>query len=112
MDRRNFIKGTFGGIVAGGVIVAATDADIATFASNNRVDSPVDVNPQPELLQPEGVRYGEVLYNINGQPVGIVRSINFHREHTDISRAGDTYATLAPGLGNLTYDVVAIGYTN
>lgn len=71
MNRRGFL-GTFGGIVASGIIVKATDADIRAFAA-----SPLE---PLEVFQPEPDSYdGLYLYNSKGVRVAIINDIRIQQ---------------------------------
>lgn len=108
MDRRNFLKGTFGGLAAGGIIISATDADVALFASKAKPQDPVDLSLQLETHA--WARLGELLYNERHQPVGIIREIQSNQSPVDITGAGEQYRTVMPGLRNVIYTVGASGF--
>lgn len=108
MDRRSFLKGTFGGVVAGGVIVAATDADIKAFATHITPDMPMDVSPQYEAHA--WARFGEVVYNERRQPIGIVRNIEVNNNPISVQSFDSGFVQFMPGLKNVQYTVLASGF--
>lgn len=109
MDRRSFLKGTFGGIAAGGIIIAATDADIATFASVTPEGKEVDIAP---LLQPGAwAQVNDYVYNERGHIIGLVKHVQFDRQMIDVSRWQDSHLNMmAAGPMSVTYTVQADGF--
>lgn len=108
MDRRSFLRGTFGGVVAGGVIVTASDADILKFATTIKPDMPVDLNPQYEAHA--WARFGEIVLNSKGQPIGVIRNIEANTDPVSIQSFGSEFTTHIPGVKNVIYTVIASGF--
>lgn len=113
MDRRDFLKGTFGGLAAGGIVIASSTADIAAFASEVPIGAPVGLNsnvgPFTQLAQ-----YGDMVYNAKGQPIGVIRDIRVRRNMEDISSVTDSYQRIVPvGQSLIEYTMVAgAGYVS
>lgn len=89
MERRGFLRGLFGGIVGGGVIVAASDEEVARFASPLVADDPM-VLEAPQIAD---VSCGDHLYNERGELVAIVTNIHI----------GGHYTITADGIGAFQY---------
>jgi hypothetical protein len=80
MERRGFLAGLFGGIIGGGVIVSATDAEIARFTSPLAVGDPI-VSEAPSLM---AVWCGHHLYNSAGEVVALVKNIQMRGGRPEI----------------------------
>lgn len=113
MERRSFLKGVFGGVTAAGVVVAASQAEIAAFASPLVKDAPI-VLDVPSANPAIGA--GEHLYNASGDLVAVVRSVSFHVDKIDVTSFGDTNSVYvhkgpprfdihAEGIGAVEWDV-------
>lgn len=72
MDRRGFLKGVFGGVAAGGVIVAASPEQIEAFASPLAKEAPLALSPVVTQRQTSLPSSGQHLYNEHGELVAIV----------------------------------------
>lgn len=111
MNRRGFLQGVFGGVTAAGVIVAASPADIAAFASPMVKDSPVLL----DVPSVEPTSIGEHLYNDRGELVAVVRKIELRHRPIDVTTAFDsqriyvpgprTFEIYAAGIGELAWDI-------
>jgi hypothetical protein len=93
----------FGGVTAAGVIVAASPADIAAFASPMAKDAPLVLDVPP--MKASSV--GEHLYNDRGEVVAVIRSIDFHRQSIDVTMFRDSHQASMPGP--LDFDIYAQG---
>lgn len=109
MDRRNFLKGTFGGIVGGGVILAASDADVAAFASGGTgigqemVSSHIPMAPVP--------MEGHILFNSKGDPVAVVTRIQWCRDPVDCTPIDSQRAVYVDGLPRVRLEATMFGTT-
>lgn len=107
MDRRNFLRGTFGGVAAGGIIIASGIPDTQAFMESVKIGDPVAAAaPQPGAEWPD---MGDLVFNYKGQPIGVVSDYNLRKESIRVTQAGDEYDVYAPGMRTLTYTVVATG---
>ncbi len=110
MDRRSFLKGTFGGVVAGGVIVVATDADIKAFATNLPPDSVVQTavtgpaTPMPEL--------GHIVFDSEHRPLGVISRTDVSCEKLDATPFGSPYRLYRAGPYTMEFTVQAYGPFN
>lgn len=84
MNRRGFLHGLFGGVAAGGVIVTASDEEIARFSRELAAYNPVVVDPTPPAPLPAN---GEHLYNGRGELVAVVRDLRMSPDGVDITAA-------------------------
>lgn len=109
MDRRGFLKGTFGGIIAGGALIQATDSDIAVFANGLQPGAPVASASCPLGFSDEPhLEVGQILYDHRGLAMAVVREIKSRRERMHIGGASDSYSNFVPGI---TYvDIIAVPY--
>lgn len=84
-NRRGFLHGLFGGVTTGGLLIAASPADVERFAAPLARDEPVvlDATPPSPLLP----AVGEHLYNGAGELVAVVRSFAVHQGGVDIQAA-------------------------
>src|SRR6187431_1514404 len=71
LDRRGFLKGLIGGVTAAGVVVAASQTEIAAFGSALAKDAPIVLTPSPA----EGSLVGHHLYNKRGEIVAIITDV-------------------------------------
>lgn len=108
MDRRSFLRGTFGGVAAGGILIAAADTDLAAFAASTQVGTPVEAAGPPEGIQAPLI--GHVVFNSDHQPFGVISKVNYHRYPVDATRAGDVFNILLSGTVEFT--VVVQGFAN
>jgi len=104
MDRRNFLKGTFGGVCAAGVIVAASPTEVAAFAPQTAI--PISLlSSKPEESQEE-IDIGLIVYNHKGQPIGVIERFEYN---TGFSWDSD-FIHYVPGPTRMT--IVAQGFAN
>lgn len=109
MDRRSFLRGTFGGVVAGGIIVAASDAEIAKFASGVIPETPIDLSPKPN--DEVWAQMGEWVYNHKGQIIGVVNDIEVSDKPVGITSFANPHSeVMMSGLKRVTYTVLASGF--
>jgi hypothetical protein len=106
MDRRNFLIGTFGGLTAGGIVLAAEQNDIAAFVSTVQKNAPLTANPVPPPAQ---IRPGEMLFDHLGRPVAIIQKIEWHRELDNVTKMGDVFESFAPGVMSAVITAVTYG---
>lgn len=78
MDRRGFLRGTFGGVVAGGVIVAAGIPDTQAFIEQVKVGDPIAAAATSPPIFPDDW----MVYNRQGQPIGTIH--DYRVEHDPI----------------------------
>lgn len=108
MDRRSFLKGAFGGVVAGGLILQATDAEVAAFANPLKRDEPliVDTPAQPNT---DGFPIvGKHLYNEHGEMVALVTEVVVTNNVIDVTTLRDSYRVFQP-QGPMRLDIRAVG---
>lgn len=108
MDRRNFLKGAFGGVTAAGLIVAATPAEVEAFASGLKPDQTLVVPesvPVPTVL-PE---IGEMLFNHKGEPVAILSRLHMDRDMISIGADRNGFEAFAPGAMRIKMEAIAHG---
>lgn len=107
MERRKFLKGVLGGVVAGGIIVSATDADIMAFTNQG-----VGVGDQLEAASPLAnpiIDLGHMLFNSDGQPVAVIESIERQLGHTDVTQIDSITTHRMPGLHKIVLTAVVMG---
>lgn len=107
MDRRNFLKGTFGGVAAGGIIIAAGIPDTQAFVEQVKIGDPVAAALAPTDTTWPGI--GQMVYNHLGQPVGVVSNFQLNVEPIDVTCSGDEYRSFTAGTRSLVFEVVATG---
>lgn len=107
MDRRSFIKGTFGGVAAGGLILAATPSDIAAFTSSG-IEKGAEMVSTPLPMAPVPAE-GHILFNSKGDPVAVITHIKWNRNPVDVSLAGDSYSTYMGGPPIVALEAVMYG---
>ena len=95
MDRRGFLRGAFGGVVASGVIVAATPREIEAFATPLVKNEPIVVDVLPPQ---QATSIGEHLYNEHGEIVAIITEIRVDIPQIDITPWGSDVQIYRPGL--------------
>jgi hypothetical protein len=103
MNRRGFLQGVFGGVTAGGLIVAASPADIAAFSSPLVKDAPLLLDVPAEA----STHIGGHLYNERGQCVAIIRRIDRFSNPVDVTTAFDGHTIYLPGVPR--FDIYAQG---
>lgn len=109
MDRRSFLKGTFGGVsAAGALILTATPADVAKFATETPLGTPVASSTlqTKEFGLPD---YGEFVFNSQGMPIGVVTSINMYQDSVDVTMSHHENRQYMPGLKRIELSVSVIG---
>lgn len=105
MDRRGFLKGTFGGVAAGGLIIAAAPLDVVEFVEKVKKGDPMGV-AIPHTMP--GI--GHAVFDSVGHAIGVIEDIDRGISVADVSRAGDPYRTVQPyGHPRVIYKVVAYG---
>lgn len=102
MDRRKFLQGTFGGVTAGGIILAAGAPDIEAFVAMAKKDEPLIAAPG----QFAGVEVGLILFNYLHQPVAVVKEIRQVMATNNATRWGSSWEEQVPGL--VTTEITAI----
>lgn len=110
MDRRNFLLGTFGGVVGAGLLVKASDADINEFALTKKEGDQIGLaNPPTSVLS----ELGQIVFNHLGLPIGVITEIK--RECLDVTGLDDQwrkyaasrtieYRVLNYGIGTISLD--------
>lgn len=107
MNRRSFLKGTFGGVTAAGLVIAGADTDLSAFASSMKVGEPmvgageVVDSPAPEL--------GTILFNSEGQPVCVVESYRYSVNEIDATPMGSSVRVMMPGTREIRLTAVVMG---
>lgn len=104
MDRRNFLKGTFGGVAAGGIVIAAGLPDTQAFVEQVKIGDPVAAAITP--IGAEWPNIGEVVFNHLGQPIGVVSRWESYVEKIDVTSAQDTYHSHIAGRRTTKFEVV------
>jgi hypothetical protein len=107
MDRRNFLKGSFGGIIGvstlsgGASLLINTETPIKDITLEK--ESPVILTPYQYPLE---VERGHLVYTWDGEVLGVIKS--WHQDGIDITNAGDPYMTFVSS-GVVIYEVVGRG---
>lgn len=110
MERRGFLKGLFGGVVAAGatpgLIVQATDADVVAFTQGRQIGEPVAVGVANGLPAIESM-----LYDRHGRPVAVIEAIDIQREWpVEITAYGDVNRSFTRGaLSSARIQAVSVG---
>lgn len=104
MERRGFLKGLFGGVAAGGLIVAAKPEEIAAFAGGVQPGDAVAV----QVPSAVDLQAGSPLYNGKGELVAHVRTINVRREMEDVTPRGATNTHFIPGLVSVVLEAECV----
>lgn len=104
MERRNFLKGVFGGVTAGGILLRTPEPE--TFAGILAPETPLIVAPNDYFA---GVDLGHILFNQDGKPVAVITEIATEMSRVDMNRAGDNWTTFAPGYPTVTIRAVCRG---
>lgn len=107
MDRRGFLKGTFGGVTSAGILIAAGDTDLDAFAKESKVGEVMGVAPLP--IDIEQMAIGRLLYDNKGNIVAVVQQINHYLSAHDASGWGDSASTYMRGLSNVRIIATAYG---
>lgn len=110
MDRRSFLRGTFGGVAAGGILIAAADTDLAAFAAATRPGTPLEAVGPPE--GPVLPQLGHVVFNSDHQPIGVIERMDFDYDKQDVTPSNAPYRLYAPGMLRATASVVIYGNVN
>lgn len=88
-SRRSFLRGVFGGVVSGGLIVAATPKEISAFTKPLKQDAPLMLD-RPPMVQ-RGVASGMHLYNELGELVAVITAMKMgDLRPVDVTRHGDS----------------------
>lgn len=107
MERRDFIKGIFGGIVGSSVIVQATDAEIAKFATGVKEGDPV-VSSKFDTNATQ-MSEGEFVYDKNGRVLGIFIGYTQTTEVFDATQEGEPFTRSVRGLTHTEGKFVVAG---
>ena len=111
MERRNFLKGLFGGVTAAGLVVMAKPEEIKAFASPLKRDAPVMIAaPQPvkHVSRTLNIAPGQMLFDSAGKPVAVVQSLDLTRGVVDTTTFGSN-STYLQGIPSLTLTAVVYG---
>ncbi len=103
MNRRNFITGVFGGVTAAGLIIKSPD--MAFGAPMPEPESPLIIAP-PAFANADA---GQMVFDSNGNPLGIIQSVHYNREMHDVTHAGDQWTNYHGGLHTVEMRVIAYG---
>lgn len=106
MNRRGFLRGTFGGAVAGGIVIATGLPDSKEFVESVKVGDPVAAAHFDTTDPPE---YGEMVFNKAGVCIGFITDIKVETEILDASLGwypNDGFKHFVPGLRSATATVV------
>lgn len=97
MDRRSFLRGTFGGVTASGLVLAGSLNDIELFASDTKPGEKLIISPVPEVMNPPmpaaigyGGDVGLMVFNHKGEPLGIIDSVYISHPTVDVTPMGDS----------------------
>ncbi len=107
MERRGFLQGLFGGIVGGGIVVAAKPEEVAAFAGPLVKDQPLTLDPAPKPTVVPAA--GEHLYNAKGELVAIVTEVKLHTQRIDVTSAWDTNRTYIQGPQHIELRAECVG---
>lgn len=108
MERRNFIKGVFGGVAAGALIVNASDAEVLEFANPLKIGDPIQTAVTPnrgDLM----VRSGEVVFNSEGKIIGVITDVRVSTQYIDTGVSESGFMMAAPGHRRAEFTVLAQG---
>jgi hypothetical protein len=106
MERRGFLKGVFGGLTAGGLIIAAQPEEIAAFTSPLVRDAPLVAN----IPAPRATSVGQELYNAQGELVAYISQIHVDRGHLETTMWGDAEVRYVSGLPQIRIEAVGVGH--
>ncbi len=82
-DRRGFLRGLFGGVAAGGLIVSATPREIEAFTAPMTKGQPLLIDKPPVSAVP--IYSGLHLYNAEGEVVAYVTQITATNQMVDVT---------------------------
>ncbi len=104
--RRGFLKGVFGGITAAGLVVLASEADVAAFARVG-TGAPVAVAAAPVW---DGVvpGFGDTLYDAHGRKVAIVTGLRQRSVPIEVTAFGEANQVYVAGATDLIIEARAI----
>lgn len=105
MDRRNFLKGTFGGVTAGGIILAAGIPDTEAFVEQVKIGDPIAASPA--ITNAPWPNIGEYVFNHQGLIIGVVTGVKANTEIIDVT-GRDSWRSYTPGRRRVTFEVDAI----
>jgi hypothetical protein len=99
MERRQFLQGLLASVSAGTALVKLATPDEALALTLNE---PVIVNQPKAAIPGESELVGNLLFvqlrKDDFVPIGVITSLNFHRELVDYTSVRDDYPQLRPGL--------------
>jgi hypothetical protein len=107
MERRGFLKGLIGGITSTGLIVQATQDEIAAFADPLAKPAPVVVAPAP-MADDGTVDLGTELFNKKGELVAIITGVEIETSPPiEITSFGASNRRVVQGLERNTVTITA-----
>jgi len=86
LGRRGFLQGIVSGLAGAGLIVQATPAEVAQFATGQPVQMSETITPMPDA----SIGVGEFVFDHRGRIIGIIVDAIASREMIDITSMGDT----------------------
>lgn len=110
MDRRGFLRGTFGGVMAGGILLKLDD-DAKQTASIIRLEETLITSPEvgrPVVIQ-GCYEPGNMVFDFYGNPVGIITSINHRHTEIDVTHAGSARRQVISGPMQVTAEILISG---
>lgn len=105
MRRRAFLRGAFAGVLAEGVVIAATRAEIAAFASPLAIGAPLLLDEPPPT---PAVQAGQHLYNAEGELVAIIERFHVTRAAIETTAYGDEQRIFVTGPPSVTIEAVGV----
>jgi hypothetical protein len=107
MNRRSFLTGTLmAGAAAGTALFTATPSEVEAFG--RPLIGPVtlmDRMPLPDSI----VRAGELVFNHQGKPIGVIEQMTVSRNLIESHTFGSLYTQDVPGLTGVEYRVIGTG---
>lgn len=117
MDRRSFLRGTFGGVTASGLVLAGSLNDIELFASDTKPGEALVISPVPGVMDPPipaAIGYsgdiGMLVFNHKGEPLGVIDRVDVCRSHIETTMAGDMFKSYTnSGPSRIKFTVTGYG---
>ena len=112
MDRRNFLRGTFGGVMAGGILLNL-DGKPEDAAATLVKDEPMVTLPEEVAVAPHGefIHPGAVVFDFLGKPIGVITEMAIDHDAMDITGVHDANRRFLAGATRVHARVLTSGYT-
>lgn len=110
LSRRHFLTGSIAATTATALTLALPDKAVQLFEPTMGEILAVTRMPAHEPpAVPVYMNYGEFVFNSQGQPIGIIRSIVVERQAIDVTADRDSYRRYAMGSLSVEYIVQGTG---